>query len=215
MTWKRDLTVLGILVATLAMGEGLVASTALTTRARSSRTVPQGGNLMQDIPLAAGEWQGSDVPVREEVFEILETRNILQRRYVNHEDEIVFLDIVQSETDGRATHPPEVCYIGEGVEIVKKDRLNLNIGGSALIVNRLVVQDGGRQDLVLYWYKAGDLKTASYWGQQCGLLLRRLKGMGAQAALVRFSTHLGANSLESSQERIAGLAEALKYNLGI
>lgn len=145
------------------------------------------------VPLTINTWVGKDVPIDEQTYEILETRNVLLREYRNQsavsENQVpVYLSIVFSESNRRASHPPEICYEAGGFSIMGKAAESVQASGDSIKANKIVIQKGGVKQLVLYWYVAGTKYTTNYYRQQLSIVSSQILGKDSQAALVRFST---------------------------
>lgn len=164
------------------------------------------------IPHRIGQWQGTDMPVEERTYEILETRDVLYRAYRHPRERAgVDLCIVFSATNRKAPHPPEVCYTGSGAHVDRRPpeilRFAENGGVRDLQGNCLGVVRGGTRELVLYWYLAGKELTTRYYGQQAKLLWAQLLGRPTQAAMIRYSTVIHEESSEQAMERLKMFAQ--------
>ena len=92
------------------------------------------------FPYVVGEWQGKDITVTEEDYQILETRNLISREYARPNGDTLHLFIIYSETNRAVFHPPEVCFIGSGIKILDKKRENIVRGQSSFDVNKLYTE---------------------------------------------------------------------------
>ena len=166
----------------------------------------QGGARVSRIPYDLGPWHGEDILLDERTYEILETRDILCREYrAGPAIPPVELLIVFAEANRKASHPPEVCYIGSGAHIDSKSIEPLGVSPA----NRLQVSHGRARDVVLYWYLAGSRLTTSYYGQQMAILWAQLTGRPAQGAMIRCSTRVGQKeTLEQATARLKQFAES-------
>jgi len=144
---------------------------------------------MTGFPMQIGAWKGEDIPLDDRTYRILETRNLVMRRYVNAENDEVYLYIVASEKNRKVAHPPEICYTGSGSKITEKNLIKFNAPGmdKTLEVNSFVSIDKG-ESLVYYWYKAGDTFTADYVSQQVKSAMKQVMGKMSSVAMIRVST---------------------------
>lgn len=151
---------------------------------------------ISSFPMTIGEWKGKDIPLDDKTYAILETRNAAMREYKNMEGAIVYLYIVSSDVNRRVAHPPEVCYTGDGVDILEKKPLALTLsrkwerekGEGSMTVNSFVSRKNGSESLVYYWFKAGDKFTTSYLRQQAKSAVNQMMGKNSANALIRIST---------------------------
>ena len=145
------------------------------------------------FPHTMGDWKGRDLEMTEKEYRILETRNILLREYTNSLNEELVLFIVYSETNRSVFHPPEVCLIGSGIEIVDKKIETIDCDKKLLSVNKLYTEKGDHKILDLYCYKAGNLYTDNYYLQQAYFALHQLLGKRVKGATIRVSMPIREN----------------------
>lgn len=178
MNNKSFFIVVGILivVAGLALIAYLPARTDIALKTKVS-----------DFPKEIGEWKGTDLPLEENVYEILETRNLFIRDYKNAKGDSVYLYIVYSEDNRKVSHPPEVCLLGSGATVVDKASLELT---PIIKTNKLLVEDANTRSIVAYWFKAGNFNTSQYIKQQLKTVFDRILGKRTSSALIRLSTDI-------------------------
>jgi len=158
--------------------------------------------LVSKLPMKIGEWQGRDLDVDKRAYEILETKNLILREYVKGEDK-VYIYAIYSSDNRKVSHPPEVCFEGSGVTIIKKDKIPLELaGGRKIVANELIVEKAGINNIVVYWYKAGEYYVDNYLMQQLRVAFSRLQFKKVTgAAMIRFSAEVApiesARALES------------------
>ncbi len=139
------------------------------------------------FPLTIGEWQGKDIPLSELDYKILETKNLFVRNYKNAQGQTIQLYVVYSEDNRKVSHPPEVCYMGGGATVIDKSAVQITPAIKAI---KMTIEGKDAQQLVVYTFKAGDIYTDQYTGQQWKIVIDRLFGKRATSALIRFSTDL-------------------------
>ena len=81
-----------------------------------------GIRAIKNIPLEFGQWQGKDIPLDEQIYEILETRSIINRAYLGKNGKEVLLSIVYYPETKVDFHAPEACLAGRGIQISKSDQ---------------------------------------------------------------------------------------------
>ncbi len=139
------------------------------------------------FPQKIGEWISEELPITDEEYAILETRNVFVRKYKNSSGDEVDLFMVYSQNNRKVSHPPEVCYLGSGVSVLKKAEKTISLAEENIIVNQLLLERGSFQQASLYWFKVGDSFTQSYWKQQVLIALKTLLGQSSSSALIRIS----------------------------
>lgn len=158
--------------------------------------------IVAKLPMQIGAWQGKDLPIEERAYEILETKNLILREYAKGDDK-VYLYIIYSQDNRKVSHPPEVCFEGSGVTIVKKDKIPLELADNKRIfANELIVEKAGISNIVVYWYKAGEYYVDNYLKQQLQIALSRLSFKHTSGALIRLSAEVSPANPERALENI-------------
>lgn len=139
------------------------------------------------IPLLIGEWSGTEYPVEEFVMRILETKDILYRRYKHPKEGTVYLSIVFSEDNRKTVHPPEVCYTGGGWEVMADISLKKQFAEKDIKVKELKIEKDMKKQIVWYFFKSGERLSNSYHLQQLNIVFNKLLGKAGNAALIRLS----------------------------
>lgn len=146
-----------------------------------------------NIPINIGAWSGIEYPVEEYVIRILETEDILYRKYSSALLGDVFLSIVFSEDNRKIVHPPEVCYSGGGWDVTATRSLIKQFAGKKVGIKELLIEQGTSKQVVWYFLKAGERLTNNYHSQQLRVGINMLLGKKGHAALIRFSCSYGGN----------------------
>lgn len=195
---KQYIIVIAILVAVFAIS---VPAYLIVPTAKEE-------TLVSALPLKIGDWQGRDLPVEEDAYEILETRNLILREYTRGEDK-VYLYIVYSQDNRKVSHPPEVCFEGSGITIVKKEPIVLELtGNNEVLANKLTVEKAGAANIVVYWYKAGNYYIDNYLKQQLRIALSRVQLKRTSGALIRLSAEMDPSNPDKAMENIRAFARA-------
>lgn len=140
------------------------------------------------IPLNVGNWKGKDIAIEENVYDILETRDVLTRSYTDAKGNVVYLAIVYAQNNRGSLHPPEICYLGGGVKLLDKRIEPVTIHKKAVLqTNKLVMQAPEGVLTALYWFSAGTKFVNNYYMQQIYVLSQALKGRSLRGALLRVS----------------------------
>lgn len=170
-----------------------------------SRNTPPAQVRLEDIPAELGEWKGKDIPIPERVYKILETKDVLTREYTNARGEKVDLVIVYSGASRAAFHPPEICYLGGGRELLNKNLETVETGvkgeDSTLRTNRLLMKDKFGQEIAWYWFTVGSKVTENYYLQQCYFIWNELRRNPAGGSLVRVSARTTGGDLTQAETR--------------
>lgn len=185
----------------------LAASAAFTLRVARPRAIAP-ARLVERVPRDCAGWQGVDSPLTDRQYELLETRDVLFRSYLRAGEPEVLACVALSGTDGKAAHPPEICYRGQGFEILDQRRVEVEIAGRHRQIDRLRIRRDRLELLVWSWYRVGDEETPDWWREQQLALSHTLRGHDERAALLRFSTVVaaGAGGEAAAERRLADFA---------
>jgi len=165
-----------------------------------------GKQAISKIPVQFSEWKGTDIPLEENIFEILETQSIIHRAYRNGKDR-VFLSLVHYPETKVDFHAPEACLGGRGVQIRKEKREKEFIVDGRTVdlrMNQLLYRSGNDTELVLYFFKAGDFLGSSYILLRFQLALEKLFTGGKSGSLVRVSTPIHEGNIEEAYQTLTG-----------
>lgn len=160
---------------------------------------------LSGVPLNLDNWEGREVKLPDSVYEILGTRDVLSRQYKDKEGDIVELSIVYSGHDRQSFHPPELCYIGGGVDLTGKSTESISLDdGSTLDLNKLTMQSSQGTIKAWYWFLVGDRFVGNFYKQQVYFILDALSGKKLQGALIRVSIRGDSEALEKKAKSFIG-----------
>jgi len=142
------------------------------------------------FPYTIGEWKGKDIEVTEWEYKLLETRNLISREYVNPSNNKIWLFIIYSETNRSVFHPPEMCLLGTGFNMVSKTKEDIDSRSHKISANKLYLEKDNHKELTLYCYKAGNLYTSNFYLQQAYLIAHQIFGRSLAGATIRVSMPL-------------------------
>ncbi|MBF0504430.1 MAG: EpsI family protein [Candidatus Omnitrophica bacterium] len=147
---------------------------------------------IKNFPLSIDNWTSQELPIDKADLAVLETKNAFLRRYTDAWGRSVNLYIVYSQSNPKATNPPEVFYEENGVSIIDKGKKYLIIASSNLAfkVNWLLLDDNQNQQIAYYCFKVGGIYTHSYWKEQFLVALNNIIRKKAGNALIRISTDI-------------------------
>ena len=173
------------------------------------KAVPSFG--VSTVPLRMGGWKGRDLEVGQDVYEILETKDVVVREYVDSEGDSVMLSMVFAQNNRDSFLPPVICYLGGGIELRDKGFEEIPFSDGALTANKLVMDSPRGTIKAWYWFLLGDTFFGSYYKQQIFFMLDALSGKDSRGALVRVSV-LGDSErlVKKAKEFIALVASSLR-----
>jgi len=159
---------------------------------------------IHQFPREISGWTSEDIPLTEEEYAILETRNAFTRRYTGPDGQEVYLLMVYSQSNRKVSHPPEICYTGSGASIVGNEPARVEIPGreEPIRANKLTLEYGRVLQLSYYWFKVGDEYTSNYWKQQILIALKSLVDDTASSALIRVASTVREGGEEEAESDI-------------
>jgi EpsI family protein len=121
-----------------------------------------------EFPTRVVDWSGKDLPILDpSVKRVLAADNYLLRDYHNDvtgTEVGLFVVYYGSQRSGDALHSPKNCLPGAGWEPISSEIIripNPSSPGSSFQANHYVIEKGGIQQDVLYWYQAHGRTFAS------------------------------------------------------
>lgn len=115
------------------------------------------------------------------------------------------------QTNGSATHSPEVCLPGGGWEIAWLERVDMaeRLGVSEpFMVNRAIIQKGEARMMVLYWFEQRGRKIAWDLAAKYWLMVDGIRSGRTDGAIVRLTTEITRG--ESDEDAAARLTEVMR-----
>jgi EpsI family protein len=175
-------------------------------------------DLSGAFPLQLGGWQGHDLLLTKGTLRLLGTDNVLLRSYKRQDSkspEVMFC-ITFSAGNHRITHPPEVCYEGQGWEISLNEQMDFRFPTEPpvekKVVHFMIHRKGEIQD-VIAWFKSETKETSSYLRQKFEMLMGMLFGRNQWCALVRLSAPVEGGDHDSALAAMAELGAELLPHL--
>jgi len=168
---------------------------------------PQLGERGRRIPLTIGDWRGTSSKVDEASIRVLKTKDIIMRQYDRASSRSTCGDLCDERQEGRAPagamlRRRRVRDRGEHGRLVRHRR------GRAVAVRRLTIARSDSNQVVLYWYKAGDLNTPSVVLQNLYVVLTHLNPFAKSStgvALIRVSATIANMDTATREKAVARL----------
>ncbi len=190
----------------------VLASTATFLYSHQEVIVPS--PPVASVPHQLGAWRGTDVPLDSDVLETLGKGDFLLRTY--HEDSShlsqvdLFMAYFKSQRAGDTIHSPQNCLPGSGWFPLESTRITLTLPGhEPFAVNRYLVVKGDDRTLLLYWYWAHNRGVASEYRAKFYLVKDAIRLSRGDGAMIRVSTPLRGETVETAQRRLVAFAQEL------
>ena len=173
-----------------------------------NRSTPeiQGGLYAKEIPIKIGEWLGVEREVDATTIAILETEDIISRKYILNERTMVIMNVIFSQDNRRAVHPPEVCYRGGGWEMESRKITTLDYqspdGEKQLRIAEMEGFRPGYRLVLVYWYKCGPNYTSNFYRQQLNVAMNQILNKKSTAALVSLAMIVPEGDITESRQEL-------------
>ena len=175
-------------VRTAALCDCLIVTATALARASKSEPTPL-REPFDKLPMSFGPYVGTRAAdLEEDILEVLGVEEYLNRTYRAEGSPLpvgFYLGYWASQREGDAIHSPMNCLPGSGWQPISQSRMPLTLGGVPADVNRVIVDKGGEQLLVLYWYQSHGRVVASEYWSKIHMVLDAIRTNRTDAALVR------------------------------
>ena len=186
----------------------LLAATAVFLHARGRNEVFPPRQPLAAFPEQLNTWYGTEIPIPQDVRDVLGAGDFLLRVYRNTETRDPYVDLFvayfPSQRAGDTIHSPKNCLPGAGWSPIESSRIQVSLPGRApFIANRYVIAKGSERQLVLYWYWAHDRAVASEYWAKFYLVTDSMRLNRSDGSLIRVTTPLRVGeTTESAQQRL-------------
>ena len=149
----------------------------------------------ENFPLVVAErWKGKELGLEENILDVLQLSDYMMRVYwpimptsvgpgykqnVNRQSAPLsqssskarplwlYVGYYESQRTGSTYHSPKNCLPGAGWQFVKSEYVTVPFGnGPGQIINRVLIQKGLDQQIILYWYQdRGRVIASEYWAK--------------------------------------------------
>lgn len=144
---------------------------------------------LSTFPTNVGRWNTyKDVPIEQEVLDILKADDTLNRIYTSGNDlAFLFMAFFKTQRAGQAPHSPKNCLPGSGWQAMESDPISIQIPGRSepILTNRYLVARGNEKSVVLYWYQSHNRIIASEFSAKFWLVADSIKYHRSDSALVK------------------------------
>jgi EpsI family protein len=195
-----------------AVTVALLAATAIFLHARGQHETLPSREPLPALPYQLGDWTGTDVPMQQDVLDILGPGDFLQRFYQNTSIPQPYVDLFlayfPSQRTGDTIHSPKHCLPGSGWLPTESGRISISLPGRAPFeANRYLIAKGDDRQLVLYWYWAHDRALASEYWAKFYLVADSIRLNRSDGSLVRVITPLlPGEAVDVAQQRLLSFA---------
>lgn len=192
----------------------LLASAAIVLDVRRNYEIVPPRLPLQSLPHQLGVWRGAYLPIGNDVRNVLGRGDFLARRYQRDPSDPanveVFIAYFPSQRNGETIHSPKHCLPGDGWFPLESSRIMVDVTRHAPFpANRYLIARGDDRALVLYWYWAHDRAVANEYLAKYYLLADAIRLNRSDGAMIRISTALHGETVDSAQQRLVAFASEL------
>jgi EpsI family protein len=206
----------------------MLGTTLATQRALSHPEPLLSKRPFVDFPLQiADRWQGRELPLDSETLGILKLDDYMMRMYtalprttdsggergiVPQNDAIqqpsseqsspviLYVGYYNSQRTGSTYHSPKHCLPGGGWQFVNSSHVKVPVSGDQNIeINKVEIQNGGDEQVVLYWYQDRGRVIASEYDAKVYLFWDAITKNRTDGALVRISVPVSTTAEDAYQ----------------
>jgi len=156
------------------------------------------------FPSTVGPFRAiDDIPVEQEVRDVLKADDILNRNFAAPDGRPVnlFIAAFRSQRTGKAPHSPRNCLPGSGWMQLASGITHVDVPGYGQIeANRYIVANLSSQSLVLYWYQSRDRSIASEYTAKVYTILDSIRYNRSDTALVRVVVPIAGKDQQSADK---------------
>ena len=192
----------------------LLLSAAVFLQARSRREILPPREQLQSFPRQLDSWTGTDVPIPQDIRDVLGPGDFLLRVYQSSRPQPyvdLFIAYFPTQRTGDTIHSPKNCLPGAGWTPIKSGLIQMSIAGRKTFhANRYIIAKGDERQLVLYWYLAHDREVASEYWAKFYLVTDSIRMNRSDGSLVRLTTPIVPGEQEDvAQQRLLSLASQI------
>lgn len=175
---------------------------------------------LDQMPSTVGSRVATDLPMDEEVLQVLGKGIFLNRIYKAPEGDQtlgaaapigLFIGYFPTQRTGQSIHSPQNCLPGAGWSFLSSGITNLDSpGGQKYPVGEYLISDGRSTQEVLYWYRVHGRSVANDYKAKLYTLVDSIRYSRTDAALVRIITPVLPNEdRAAAHKRVVSFAEQI------
>lgn len=171
-----------------------------------------GIQAIKGIPMEFGRWNGENVLLEERIYELLETKSIIHRKYYSENGNEVFLSIVYHPDTKVNFHGPEQCLGAQGIPLEKSlDRISFKNGDKTVEINlnRLMQKQYGKKSLIYFFFKTGEFIGPNYIKLRLNLAINKFTNKKKSGSLIRISTPVSDDNTQKAANVLTGFIKEL------
>ncbi|MEE8576864.1 MAG: exosortase C-terminal domain/associated protein EpsI [candidate division Zixibacteria bacterium] len=173
---------------------------------RYTEHMPDQSPNFQEIPYQLGQYSGVEQRFEKFAYEVLQADTTTLRKYsdLTGRKYWLFVAYFESQKYGSQIHSPKHCLPGGGWQIDSHESFEVELSeGTTSAINRLVIADRDRRQLMFYWYESRSGMISGEFSLKFDLVLNSMMLRPTDAAMVRLNMTIGENDTVESATELA------------
>ena len=167
-----------------------------------------------DFPKAIGPWSGQERRFDQQIYDILGVEDSFLGDYSTAEGDNVnlYIGFYESQRKGDIIHSPRNCMPGGGWNITKSTVEELEVPNHnpvKIAVNRLIIENAGEKQVVLYWFQSRGRFITSEYNQKIYLVIDSITKRRTDGSFVRLLSSVGENGEHQTTEAMKDFVRLL------
>jgi EpsI family protein len=151
------------------------------------------------FPEKIGEWEGTEEHFEKAVYEMLKVDDSYLANYHAPDGGAVqlYVGYYKSQKTGAQIHSPKNCLPGGGWNIIGSSLEDVELKGSTqnkIRVVKLLIENGGRKQVVFYWYQSNGKYISSEYKQKLYMIIDSITKHRTDAAFIRLIAPISDNN---------------------
>ena len=168
----------------------LIVYLCLPQQHTSFRELSNRNTPLSQFPTQIGNWNGVVDRFDDKIYDALGVDDSILCHFRDHSENYVqlYIGFHQSQVEGDLIHSPKNCMPGGGWNIVETSIVDLTVPTpqpQSVKVIQLLLQNGLRKQMVLYWYHSRGRVIASEYHQKIFLVIDSIARRRTDGSFVR------------------------------
>jgi EpsI family protein len=180
----------------------LIFTFLVTTMIKHYRSPVPLNNILQQMPLAKGDWTGNADPMDPSMQELLSPDRLFSASFINSAGKKVqlFVDYFSPENISGTIHSPRNCLPGSGWIIAGTTPRPLLFNGHTIHANRFNLSLSGSRQVMDFWYVTRQGETANDYTLKFNTMISSLMLRPTDKAFIRFVASDDPQSLAALEQ---------------
>ena len=165
------------------------------------------------FPLEIGEWAGEKGRFDQSIYDALGVDDSILGSYRTGQGDLVqlYVGYYQSQKKGDLIHSPKNCMPGSGWNITEfsKEVVRCDEGSGPFTAIKLLIENGGEQQVVLYWFQSRGRIIASEYMQKIYLVVDSILKRRTDGSFVRLISPVQDGDIDATTQKMKVFAHDL------